>query len=356
MVVIILTAALLLTIVFLLKDRNSTPEIPLDTPHEQFIWKEMLNQNLLLKTTLQSHSSDYSLSETIGLWMEYAVLTDNYPLFEIAYQQLDQYFVTSQGFIHWRIKENGQTTEQVNAFMDDIRIIHALLGAEEHWNKSKYNKMARKITKALVIQGTYKQMFVDFYDWEHDRKSPSISVQYLDIQTIRRLYALGWIDQNILNQVEQVAIEASHQSSPLYPTRYHIDTNQFIQEDTVNLIEQMYTAYHFAKAGIQTDRFLAFLTQELAEHDKLYGQYDTDDLTPVVGYESPALYGLAILYTLSIEEYDMALQFYNKLQALQTKAGSFKGAYLDSSTSDTHIFDNLVPLIAERRLMEIEMD
>ncbi|MFB1049843.1 hypothetical protein [Paraliobacillus sp. JSM ZJ581] len=344
-----------ITIFIIKKPTDESTRTHLETPLEKFIWEDMLNANKLLKTHYQTSDTDYSLSESLGLWLEYAVKSDNRALFDLGYQQLTEYFLSKQGSIHWRVLLNGEVTESVNAYVDDLRIIQALLDATNQWDERTYRKTAKHISQTLIEKGTYNQYFVDFYDWKYDAKSSALSTAYLDLKTLERLNHLEWMDHELYQKMYRIAKQTAVKSNPLFPTRYLIDKNEFVYDDKVNMIEQTYTAYHLGKINMDTNDFLSFLEQEFDTHHKLFGQYDSTTLKPAVTYESPALYGIAIQYALVEKNDSFALKLYDRLQSFRVKQSPFKGAYMDQTTNNTHIFDNLVPLIAERSLREHEL-
>ncbi|WP_407269639.1 glycosyl hydrolase family 8 [Radiobacillus sp. PE A8.2] len=342
-------------VVYFFNPRSKDPDLKLTTSLEQFIWSEMVNDNHTLKTTFQATSPAYSLSESLGLAMEYAVLSNNQALFDHSYAQLEDYFLTNDNNVHWRVLANGKATEHVNAFLDDIRIVGALLDAGELWDSKKYLVTAEKITNTLTEQGTYEATFVDFYDWHHNEKSHDFSITYLDLETIRRVEELGWVSEQIRDNMEQIAVKAAGEPGPLFPKNYNIENEKFLYGDTVNMVEQVYAAYHLTRAGIATENFHTFLKDVFIAENKLFGQYETATVTPAVTYESPALYGIAILYTLELDDEAFALDLYDRLKVFQRTEGPYQGAYFDESSQDTHVFDNLFPLLAERSLQNSEI-
>ncbi|MDH4619635.1 hypothetical protein [Brevibacillus sp. AY1] len=123
-------------------------------------------------------------------------------------------------------------------------------------------------------------------------------------------------------------------------------------QQEVNLIDQLYIAYHRAQAGIASPELWSFLKAEFVQHGLLYGRYDAVTKQPVVAYESPAVYGLAILTASELGDHSFAMDLYERMirQQIRRPEHAFYGGYLDMSRMDTHSFDNLLPLLAERRL------
>ena len=72
---------------------------------------------------------------------------------------------------------------------------------------------------------------------------------------------------------------------------------------------------------------------------------------PTVDYESPAIYGFLILYALEIEENDLAQAIYSRVKEFQIvdQDSEYYGGY-SITDGNTHIFDNLIPLLAEQEM------
>lgn len=336
------------------RDINIKDQIDLHTPTEHFIWNEMALDNGLLKTTYKSTDHDYALSESLGLTMIYAIKTDNRSLFDQSYNALTNYFLSRNGLVYWRLKWNGEHKEKVNAFLDDLRIINSLLEASEKWEEPSFKITAKIISDALLKFTTLDNMYVDFYDWGLKKQSQSFTVTYLDLSSIRRLYKLGWINEPLVRNMEDLAEQATKLNHPFFPKTYQVKQKKFEFEKNVNMTEQVYTAYHFSKAGLDTNDFYQLLKNEFEKYGKLFGQYDAVYVKPVVEFESPALYGISILYALRIGDRLFAKELYTRMKEFQVKEGQFEGGYMDLEKMDTHIFDNLFPLIAERSLINAE--
>ena len=66
----------------------------------------------------------------------------------------------------------------------------------------------------------------------------------------------------------------------------------------MNLIDQSYVAYHRSLGGLSSAAYLEFIKKKFQEDGKLYGRYNLETGKQTVNYESPAAYGLTILYVL----------------------------------------------------------
>jgi hypothetical protein len=350
----IVSACLIVLILFMIR-QQSEDQFPLPpklyTEAERFIWEEMTFHNGTLKTMLKplEKEGEYTLSESLGLSMTYAIESHNHSLFENGYYLLNKYFVNQNKLIYWKLDTKGKPLGNTNALIDDLRIISSLLDGYRIWKKQEYMDTAKELTSGLLTYCTYQNTFIDFYDKKNKTKSTSLTIPYLDITTMRELERLGWINKAVLTNMEHVATQVEAETKIFFPKNYQVDVKTFSYEDEVNMFEQVYTAYHLSRAGYQTDRFYHFIKSEFEKNKKLYGRYSIHSKSPTVQHESPALYAVTILYSLSMQDNEFANSLYHRMQQFQAQKPPYIGVYMDLNTTNTHIFDNLFPLIVDRR-------
>lgn len=125
-------------------------------------------------------------------------------------------------------------------------------------------------------------------------------------------------------------------------------------DDEINLIDQLYVAIYWEDGKVKTDPFYQWLQSTFTEKGFIYGRYDRETKEPTVSYESSAVYGLAILYALQKNDLSFAEALYNRLLTLRVNDEShdYYGGFVHVADHRTHSFDNLLPLIAERVLLD----
>ena len=87
-------------------------------PTENFIENNMVNHNGTLATYLKENDeldSDLvkgkeSISESLGLWLQYAVEKKDEELFHQGYLQLEENFMNDEGLIYWKLDPSGKET------------------------------------------------------------------------------------------------------------------------------------------------------------------------------------------------------------------------------------------------------
>ncbi|PPA68644.1 glycosyl hydrolase [Jeotgalibacillus proteolyticus] len=323
---------------------------------EEFIEEWLRNENGTLATYIQEGKlvdedlvkGREALSETLGLWMEYAIEKKDAKLFEEAYDQLIHLFLDEKGFVYWKLTEDGEKEVWANALVDDLRIASALFQAAELWNRPVYKNTARSVSNYLVENNAYKGILTDFYDKKIRYKSRIITLSYVEPESLAVLETEQIMDNKMLNDMLLI-LENAEPQRVFFPKSYNVQTREYQFDDTINLIDQSLVAYYRAKRGYSTNTFHSFIKEQFDKHGVIYGQYNRHSEKPAVDYESPAIYGWLILYSLQVNDDALALQLFNEMNKFQLKEGQYKGGY-SVYKEDTHIFDNLVPLIAEREL------
>ncbi|WP_232695709.1 glycosyl hydrolase lipoprotein [Brevibacillus daliensis] len=327
-------------------------------PTEQFMISHMTNTNGSIKTNLKHQKSndegialgEEALSESLGLWMMYAVEKDNKLLFEQSVEVLRTYFWQDDGWVAWK---TGATPKSVhaNALVDDLRIAEALFLAAERWKEPEYEDLARKIGNSLEEKQYRNGLFTDFYDRNAKWTSDVLTLSYLNAASMSMLQKLNSLDgkkvQENISFLENLPMQNN-----FFPFSYNLTEKQYRYHQEVNLIDQLYIVLHRAQAGTTSPEVWEFIKQEFTKNGLLYGRYDAITKKPAVAYESPSVYGLAIMSAIELGDADFAKDLYYRMLRHQTRnpQSEWFGAYMDYSTMDTHSFDNLVALLAERKL------
>jgi len=324
---------------------------------EQFILKHMTNSNGTLASYLQADTSEHpdipagreALSESLGLWMEYAVMKEDQQLFESGYRVLTDRFLNDQKYVTWKLEPDGSSTVNTNALGDDFRIIRALLGASNLWEQEggAYEQTAEVISKTLHEQVRNNGYFVDFNDFKHSYVPDTLSLVYVDTVALRGMRDKGWIEQAEYDQYEQMLLTVP-EDGPFFPRTFNVLSGEYQYADEVNLIDQLIVGIHMVEAGRRPDALIEFMKREFAEHGVLKGRYAAGTLQAQVDYESPAVYGLAILLALDMDDRPWAEQLYARMITFRMNHGTYAGGYVFDQ--NTHMFDNLLPLLAERAL------
>ncbi|GAA4841202.1 hypothetical protein GCM10023310_18860 [Paenibacillus vulneris] len=327
-------------------------------PGEQFIQSHMLNENGTLRTYMKANESTNAhtaaghdaLSESMGFWLQYALEKGDLKLFRQNAELVKTTFMKPDGWIAWKVGPSN-TPATTNALVDDLRIAYSLYSAAAKWQDADFKTMADTITKSVTSKQVVNGTFRDFYDYEKKWPSNVITLPYLDATAITSLYEHSKISEDLFQKTKSFMVDLPVQNG-FYPFNYHIDEERFEFHDQVNLLDQLFVEYSRAKFGQKDSEFWAFLKEAFENDHVLYGKYDIETKQRSVEYESPSVYGLAILCAMEHNDSVLAKDLYYRMIRFQTlnPESEYYGGYIDYQKTDTHIFDNLVPLLAERKL------
>lgn len=327
-------------------------------PTEQFVQQHFINDNGTMATYIHEtaqQDADFvkgreALSETLGLWMEYAVLMEDKVMFADAFAVLQTYFLEEEGFIHWKLLENGKSEVSANALVDDLRIIRALLEADALWPHQAYHSTAINISDYLAVHHMTAGIWTDFYDEKYDQPSEKLTLSYVEPEALGQMHGRKMLPADVYNRMMELLIELPKEEV-FFPKFYHAQEKTYTFDEEVNMIDQALVALNLAKADVSTEQFQVFLWQEIEDKRKIYGKYERKSMRADADYESPAVYGFLILYSLEIRDEALTKRLYNCMKLLQNRNGKYEGAYAVAA-GNTHIFDQLVPLLAETQMVQ----
>lgn len=294
----------------------------------------------------QAHGRE-ALSESLGLWMQYAIEKEDPILFEQSYAVLKTCFFAPEGYLYWKTTPSGKANVTVNALVDDLRIIDVLLDAEQKWGNREWGKTAQTIGQAVSSYLIKDGLMIDFYD-HNIKKSPDyVTLSYINPLPLQKLMDNNWLEQSVYSRSLQL-IRTAPNDGVFFPKLYNIKDRGYSYDSTINLIDQMLVAQYRGYIGVPSEELYIFLKKEFYEKGVIYGTYDRISRISIGKFESPAVYALIILYSLEIGDTTFAFDLYQKMVQFRTKTGDYVGGYV--SDGQTHIFDNLYPQLAEIRL------
>ncbi|MEC0371000.1 glycosyl hydrolase [Paenibacillus chibensis] len=335
---------------FWLTGKDREPDrTPLQT--EWFIRKDMTNPNGTLATYLQSASSKNpdivagreALSESMGFWLQYAVLKGDKELFRDSFGVLERSFIAPQQYAAWKLKPDGTSDVHTNALGDDLRLIGALLEAGRLWGIDEYGQMAGRLTRTLVSSTLVNGYLTDFHDFLSDDSAQILSLAYIDSGGMKQMREAGLIQESFLNRHMQLLAEMPDDGA-FYPKSYNVRTGTYAYDKAVNLIDQLLVGIHAQESGRKPQALLTFLKKEWSSRHQLHGRYDRVSRTSSAAYESPSVYGLAVQLALATGDTAWAGEMYHHMLSFRDADPRYPGGYVFQG--NTHVFDNLLPLVA----------
>lgn len=294
------------------------------------------------------------LSESQGLLMQYAVLSDNRDLFDKTWEYTREN-MQSDGLFSWYVTEDGSKADS-DALLDDMRIYSALDDASALWGDSSFADEASAIRKSIskyCIQDNGTP--VSFINFHNKAKSDTISLCYLDISTISKMAAY---DNRISTMNQQSASILSNgmidTTFPLYYGNYNVHNRKYGKDD-LNMAEALYTLWNLAKADKLDDESYAWLSERVYNGD-LAASYKVNGSVPE-GYEyhSTAVYGLAALIAGAKGDkalHEKALQRMERYRINDAGSEYYGGFGIEGENFSS--FDQCIPLIVYRTKLSAE--
>ncbi|WP_078147570.1 hypothetical protein [Exiguobacterium sp. HVEsp1] len=346
---VLLSAALFLTLSGCSKETPSLKSYESTFATESFVRKHLLTKEGLIRTNISDRQHEF-LSESIGLYLLFLVDQKREDEFANQIDIFKHYFLDESNLVSWRLEQTGDdiTASPVNAWIDDARIIHALSKAADVFNEPTYTKLAEKISTALTTKGVKDGLPVDYVDLTTNETGDVLTLSYLDEAALRYMPS----SNNLYLNSKQLLEEAPLQG-PFFAKSYSISDQKYHFDDEINMIDQLYVAIRYEQFNLNTDVFYDFFKEQFNQ-GLVYGRYDLDSKEPAVNYESQAVYALAIFYLLERDEKEFAETIMKHLKTfmISDSSSEYYGGYIDVSNKETHSFDNLLPLLAEGGLLD----
>jgi hypothetical protein len=158
-----------------------------------FISRGFIDETGRILTNLRSYEgSGDTLSESIGLFMQYCVFTGRKEQFDREVKYLKENMLTGKHLVRWRV---GKGKANCNSAIDDLRIIRSLMEAAEKWGSNEYSELAGFLQEGLFNFQVNGRNLYEFYDWETEKSRHRIPLCYLDLYTLDGLsdFNRGWL-------------------------------------------------------------------------------------------------------------------------------------------------------------------
>jgi hypothetical protein len=318
-----------------------------------FIQKHLMGRNGEILTNIKgSENSPETLSESVGLLMNYCVMRELKELFDREYAFLKNSLLAEGKYVKWKTSSEDI---HCNSAIDDMRIIRALLDAYEKWGVKEYYDTAGFIQDALYEKQTVDGFLMEFYDWKLDAARMSIPLCYIDLNT---MYRLGTFNKNWKQSAEKgLRIikngRIDEEENPFFHKYYDFNARAYrldeeaAQNKGICLTYTLYTAIHLAEYNENTEAFTAWLKKE-AKNGRLYGWYNPYTLKPASDLESTAVYALAAIYSGKVGEEELEKRLINRMLdfMITDKKSPYYGGFGNTQTMDFYSFDNLTALWA----------
>jgi len=163
-----------------------------------------------------------------------------------------KHFLLQNSLVSWRIENEEQA--MMNAFIDDLRIIHALFYFGELTGNDQYINLAQEIGEALTSLQVHNHTFVDFYDTKNNMANDTLTLSYIVPEALQYLARYEILQQKTYERMETLLKELPMKNN-FFPKSYDVKENSFEFEDEIHFVDQLYIALHRERLGFQSERF-----------------------------------------------------------------------------------------------------
>ncbi|HEX3028668.1 MAG TPA: glycosyl hydrolase family 8 [Clostridia bacterium] len=316
-----------------------------------FIERKLIGPKGEIYTSIRNGRLDKeTLSESIGLIMEYSVASDRKELFDREYEYLRDHLLSEGNYIRWKYGRDITC----NSLIDDLRIIRALLNAHEKWGGREYFDSAGFMQETIFTSQVRDGGICELYDWKYRIAKDVMPLCYPDFYTMNRLNAFnnGWVKVGD-DAVKTVKNGLIKQGKPLFNKYYNFENESYSMDEEMSenkgvcLTYTIYTALHLAEINENTEQFTKWLKNEMKK-GRLYAWYHPISLKPVQKIESTAVYALAAMYADKVGEDKLAERLTDKMLGfmIKNKKSLYYGGFGDQQSGEFYSFDNLTALLA----------
>lgn len=320
---------------------------------DRFLVKDMLVGNSFITNYKVSRNQSKSelatghdrLSESSGIWLRHLALTGTQKEYDDFYKKTkDAFFVDGQ--FSYRINADG-TRSNVNASVDDMRIIRSLVEAQARFHDDKYSKEINQLLSTFTKQSIQNGLLVDFYDTKSKKASHEVSLYYLSIKELGYIYKKANLPlKNVEYQYQILKNGYISDEFPFYHKNYQYKTKKYVDGDSINVIESLLSILYLSEIGEEKEESIQFI-KDAVSTGTLYNAYNEKGV-PVDRSQSAASYAIAAMIAREIGDeklYQQAMMIVSNFQ-IADKTSPIYGGIGDQNTLQVYSFNNLMSALA----------
>ncbi|MFC6180428.1 glycosyl hydrolase family 8 [Lactiplantibacillus daowaiensis] len=308
----------------------------------QGLYTNYLDTKQRTKATATGHEM---LSESSGMWLQYLAITHQWTKFRTFYQATKTTF-DDHGQFSYRYDPRTKKRYRVNATLDDLRIIRALLAYDQMHQTNTYRHEATTRYQTLVNTSIKDGHLVDYYDMQTKKAASTASLAYFDFKTLK-YFEQGTKKGRKAYRDQLTVVKGGYLGDvfPLYAANYQWTTSQYGSVN-LNTSEALETLLHLAEIGQLKSTSRRWLIQRLTQNN-LQNGYTTTGTVSVTG-QSAANYALVAMIFKVVHDrphYQQAMRAVWKMQVTQPSSTIF-GAIGDAKSRQVYLYSNLTALNA----------
>lgn len=284
------------------------------------------------------------LSESEGLMMLYSVNANNKELFDDHFD-IVKGMRLKNGLISWR--KEGNENSPSSATIDELRIIKALLLANNRWNSFYYKFYAINIANSLLKHAEENETLVDYID--NYGKGNTTTLCYLDLPTMKLLSQVDKKWEGIYEKSNSIIENGKiSEEVPLYRKVFYEETQKYDEEENVDFLLSTIVILNRIEAGENEEASIKWIKEKFKKDGFLVATYNTKNGDATSQIESPSIYSNVALIANHIGDKELFNKAIDKLKYYQikNKDSVLYGGFGDEKTNSVYSFDNLNSLLA----------
>lgn len=320
----------------------------------KFIDNKLTNSSGGIKTNYVDKKSEGDitkgnavLSESEGMMLIYYLERNEKENFDKVLNYIENNMILDNNLISWRVEGNNKN--QTSATIDDLRIVKALLLANERWGKFHYRKLAIKISRAINEKLLDVDVLSDFYDGYG--KSDITTLCYIDLPTLDYLSNIDYKWKKVYSGSLKLLNDGYISNKvPLYRTNYNRKTKKYDNENTTDTLLSLICILNKLELNQSAKSSIDWIENKFKKDEAIYSKYNVSNGEKASDIESTSIYALLVRIGYQSKNknlYNMALRKLESFQVLDKKSELY-GAYGDTNTLNVYSFDNLNALLAYR--------
>ena len=287
------------------------------------------------------------LSESEGMMLLYYLEKNDRDNFNKTLSFIENYMRLPDKLVSWRV--DGKQKTNTSATIDDLRIVKALLLADERWGGFNYRIKAISISRAINEKLIENDLLSDFYDGYN--KSNITTLCYLDLPTIKYLSNIDYKWKKVYNESDKI-LKGGYISDdvPLYKKFYDRETKSYDTDEDVDTLLSLIVLLNKAEVSEDISKSIKFLNEKFNKDGAIYAKYDSKTGNKKSNIESTSIYALIVRIcevTGNKELYNKTLKKMKSFQVMD-KNSIIYGGFGNTETLDVYSFDNLNALLAYR--------
>lgn len=282
------------------------------------------------------------LSESLGLLMLCAVQLDDQAAFDRAWQAVNA--MSAGGLTAWRTVDG--TRAEVNAALDDLRIIEALAMAEAKWGGYAHDAQIR--AEALYDCCVRDGIMRDFASLQKAENGKTVTICYMDAAAMQAAAAYDPRWQEAAGKAAGLLADPASLVSeqlPLYYARYDAE-KQAYEGESLQMNEACVAVLNAVRAGTALPQTLDWLENTLAA-GPVYARYGADgQVVPGYAFESNATYSLLVQIGAAAGRQELARMALERMERRRSFDPAMTGGYGEAAPTEHFIFDELEAALA----------